>query len=478
MAINRRILENTSILAGSQAVAQLANFGFVVVFARTFGADILGEYSSALSLGAIIAVFTSLGSRQLIVRAASQDLGQWNVLYGILLPVQLLTSTIAVALIAVGMWLLGTRGTVFWVALTVCAFQLIKPLTATTSAAFSAREQMTYAALSESVLKIGIFIVSTTLIWSGLPASAATATMPAITLLVVLALYRLATGEFGRPMYRLDFSGFVFLLRSALPFLSISVSSILFVRVGVLMLRTINGAEAVGFFSAVERIVAAGVMLVTMLSSAIFPQLVKLWHADRSQFTKLGEQAQRLILLATLPGATLLTLFSEDLVLLIFGPTYTMSVEVLRIVAWLLVIRGVASVNSSIALAQHRQHDVVLSKVLGLLILVVGCNLLAPRYSATGLAISIILAELCSLSLILWRQDESLLVWSLLRNVARILIACLAAALAFQIFDEHALWIRGLAVLASGISALWVVRAISSHDVNHFVMLIRPHKQT
>lgn len=45
MSIDRRILENTTILATSQVVAQLTDFGFVIVFARTFGASLLGARS-------------------------------------------------------------------------------------------------------------------------------------------------------------------------------------------------------------------------------------------------------------------------------------------------------------------------------------------------------------------------------------------------------------------------------------------------
>jgi O-antigen/teichoic acid export membrane protein len=425
VAIDKRILENASILTVSHIAAQLANFGFVIVFARTFGASLLGEYSFALSLGGILAVITSLGSRQLILRSASEDPRQWNTLIGILLPVQLLLSLLAWVLVFTIVWAKQIPKDALWIVTSVCLFSLFTPLIGSIAAAFSARERMSFLALAESLRSIAILVLGSIVIWIGMPAGAVIAVMPCTAVAAATILYRLAQREYGVPTFRFDTAELLLLLKRTLPFLGIALSNVLFIRSGVLMLRGFGGAEAVGLFSAAERIVGAAVLLVTMLGNAMFPQLVRLWSSDRARFEKLAQQGQRLILLVTLPGATLLVIFSGDLLPLLFGVDYVMSINVLHIVAWALVFRGVSNVHAFIALAQLRQRDVVVSKLAGLTMLASACVLFVPAYAALGLAVSVVVADVVVFSLLAWRVGNMVLLSSLGTNAVRISVACL-----------------------------------------------------
>jgi O-antigen/teichoic acid export membrane protein len=42
MEVERKIIANTLLLTAGQIVAQVANFGFVILFARSFGVQTLG----------------------------------------------------------------------------------------------------------------------------------------------------------------------------------------------------------------------------------------------------------------------------------------------------------------------------------------------------------------------------------------------------------------------------------------------------
>ena len=473
MSINRRILGNASILAGSQVIAQLANFGFVIVFARAFGADLLGEYSFALSLGALLAAVVGLGSRKLILRSASQEIDQWRVLTGIFLPVQVALSALMLMLIVVGSRLAEVPNNTVWIITLVCAFQLIAPFSALLTAGFSAQERMSYSGFSEALRSVSVFALGTATVWIGLQAELTAAVMPVIAIAVVIAVYSLAHREFGAPDFRFDAAEFAAVVHRTLPFLGITLATILFVRVGVLMLRAISGAQAVGVFSAAERMVTAAVLLQSMFINAMFPQLVKLWRDDRGKFRKLAEQGQRMIVLVTLPGATILALFSEDIVLLLFGSGYSGADSVLRVVAWMLVIRGIYGITSTVAIAQDRQADVVASKFVGLLVLIGACGALAPRYGATGLAVAVILAELNVLITIVWRLGRAALISSIWAPVSRTLAACLVAASAAFALQPYGLWIRAGAVFGIGILSLWLCRAVRWNDIQFLAAVVR-----
>ena len=78
MEIERRILRSTSIILSAGLVSQLANFAFVVYFARAYSPEVFGEYSFALSLGSLSAIFVSLGTNRLLLRKCSEEPGEWK----------------------------------------------------------------------------------------------------------------------------------------------------------------------------------------------------------------------------------------------------------------------------------------------------------------------------------------------------------------------------------------------------------------
>src|ERR1700722_749404 len=69
----RRILLNTTVLSAFEGLGQLANLALIASFARAFGAGVMGNYSVGMSVGAVAAVFVSLGIQGLLVRDISRD---------------------------------------------------------------------------------------------------------------------------------------------------------------------------------------------------------------------------------------------------------------------------------------------------------------------------------------------------------------------------------------------------------------------
>jgi O-antigen/teichoic acid export membrane protein len=475
MAIDRRILENTSILAGSQLVAQIANFGFVIILARAFGAETLGEYSFAMSLGALLAVLAGLGSRKLVLRMASETIDQWRELVGVFLPVQSMLSILMLALVVLGAHVADLTSSAFWIIALACSFKLIVPFSALISTGFSAQERMFHSGAAEAFRSIAIFVIGSTVVWIGLSAQVAVAIMPLVAVSIVIVLYLLAHQEFGAPYFRFGRTELIIALRRTLPFLGIALASVLFLRVGVLMLRSISGAQAVGLFSAAERMIAAVVMLQTMFVGALFPQLVRLWTTNKGALKNLTGQGQRLIVLTSLPVATVLALFAEDIILLLFGQSYTEAADVLRILAWMLAIRGINAITSAAAIAQSRQLDLVGSKLIGLLVLASVCAVLAPGYGAVGLAIAVVSAELSVLVAAVWRLGDNAFLSLLWAPVSRTFAACcVSAGVAFALVS-HDLWIRAGAVAGAGVLSLWLFRAVYRHDIQHLLKLTRAH---
>ena len=138
----RRILLNASALSVAEGLGQLANFVFVISFARTFGATQMAYYSVAMASGAIAALFMTLGTQGLLVREFSRDRTRVAEWLGVLFPVQ--------GLLALGSWLVATAITVLLVgdsraisvALAICGYQVLLRLAGVLNTPLVADEKM------------------------------------------------------------------------------------------------------------------------------------------------------------------------------------------------------------------------------------------------------------------------------------------------------------------------------------------------
>ena len=90
MDVERKIFGNTLLLAAGQVVAQVANFGFVILFARSFGVQTFGVYSFAMAIGALLSILVSFGTNALATKEISREARTDPILIGKILPLQLL----------------------------------------------------------------------------------------------------------------------------------------------------------------------------------------------------------------------------------------------------------------------------------------------------------------------------------------------------------------------------------------------------
>lgn len=73
MKTEKRIIKNTAFLTVGKGLGDFCTFFFLVHFARIFGADILGKYAFAMSIGSLLTVLIDFGLNTLMVREVSKD---------------------------------------------------------------------------------------------------------------------------------------------------------------------------------------------------------------------------------------------------------------------------------------------------------------------------------------------------------------------------------------------------------------------
>ena len=477
MNVERRLLGNVAILGTGEFIAQFANFAFVVLIARAFGPEVLGSYSFSMAVSAIAVAFVSFGTVQLLTRNIGRDPDEGGKLLRTLFPFQILLAVFAwVGIVAAGsVSQLSTPEVGILAA--IAGFQVVSRLTEILLAEPTGRQQMHVAAVVGAGLPILILGATSLLIWQNFGAVATLSVVPFCAFIFTLYAAFTATKLGGPIRMRWVASGFVAGLRDARPYFAIMLLSSAYERSGVIILGFFASREIVGEFAAGERIVAALGVLIGVVTTVALPALASLAASDRKRLIQVADRLIRVAWLIGLPITTVVSLFSADIIRLIFGESYAGSAAVLTIASGLIVIRALRAVLSPLAMATNRTRDLAFARATALIALICGAPFLVTRYGATGLASAMVLAEVILLTLLAIRLAAAGYLPTVVRPAFGIIGACGAASIVASFGVEWPLPQRLAATLLVGLLGLWVFRAVRAADIQFLMDLFRKEKQ-
>ena len=351
MKVERRLLGNVAVLGAGEFVAQLANFLFVIIIARAFGPELLGHYSLSMAVTAIVVVFVSFGTIQLHVRNIGRDADDGGKLLRALFPAQIGLAFVAwIAIVSVGA-LTQLSATEVGLLAAIAGYQILVRMTGILLAEPKGRQQMNPVAVVHAGTPILILCVSRILLWMNFGPLVVLSVMPVCAFMFAIYAARTAI-RFGGPLRpRWNAGEFMAGLKQARPFFAIMLLTSAYERLGVIILGVLASRVIVGEYAAGERIVAALGVLISVVTTAALPALSSLAATDKSRLLQVANRLVRVAWLISLPVATVISLFSAEIIHLVFGEEYAGASAVLAIASILLAIRAIRAVLAPMAMA-------------------------------------------------------------------------------------------------------------------------------
>ena len=386
MGSGRKVLKNIVAMFLSTGVERLTNFVLTLYIARALGADSLGQYSIVISLSLIFQTISYLGQQQIIVREVARrpdKAGAFLVngsliaagggLLGLLLmitatnllayepEIQILAYVASISLVPGGLAIVG-------------------------EAVIQGLEQMHFVTVARSISGVIKLSFSIPLLYVGANLAIVFLILAVANLalyVVYLLVIRRLVGQFGRD---LDRTLVRYLLGLAGPFVIISIFGVVFKQVDILMLGKMKDPEAVGIYAAPFRLIQIGMQFLVPLMLALFPMMSEVFVNSPAQLKSITQRLLKLLMAFAIPLAVVGTAFSEEIILLFYGPGYAASVYVLQILVWVLVLYFVNGVLFRTMLASD--NELVTMRVAGInMVASVLLNLLLiPRWGALGVA--------------------------------------------------------------------------------------------
>lgn len=183
------------------------------------------------------------------------------------------------------------------------------------------------------------------------------------------------------------------LLRQSWPLVVSTIFVVILMRTDQVMLGQMRGDKDVGIFSAALALSEVWYFVPLAITSSVFPAMVHAWKMDEKLFYQRLRQLYLLMVWLSLAVAIPLTLFSREIVTVLYGIKYQSTATVLSIHCWTGIFLFLGVVSNMWYLLENLNHYTLYRCIVGATINV-GLNLvLIPEFGANGAAISTLVAQ-------------------------------------------------------------------------------------
>jgi O-antigen/teichoic acid export membrane protein len=350
----RRVGRNVSALAVGQLITWSMTLLWTLVVPRTLGPSGMGTIMAAWAITGILGVVLGLGTRNYLVRESVAAPETARGLIGTALVLRLLLSPFLFgAAFAYGQVVGWTHDamTVLYLAAAASLFiQITEPL----GAAFQAIERMEYLAYSDIISKSGQGLMGIVVVLLGAGTIGVTACWAVMTgLVVVLNVYWLR----GRLTIDLHttWRQLVAMARASLPYWACGLFFTIYLWIDFVMLSLLAPSEVVGWYSVPTRLFQTLLFLPVVVGTAWLPGFVRGFEQGRERLRNVAKPPLELVLLLSLPIATLTVLGAKPVIDLLYGSAYRQSIPVMVILGLCIPPMYMNILMSQVVVAMNRQ---------------------------------------------------------------------------------------------------------------------------
>ena len=381
-----------------------ADFSSLVLFtfiSRELGPASTGEYSYAFALGALIAIFAASGLDQYGVRqymrlASDEARAEcWRNL----LVAQVLQLLMGLGILGLAVAWLGGRNADPTVILELTIFLVGWGLSRTFFIPASARQAMAIPAFIELGCRAAAALTSLTLLLSGAPMREMLLPFPIAGAVLITLSARNATLNGAALRFGTNWRQISEIVRGTLPFTLCEALGQFYIRADMLVIVSLLGNAAVGWYAADLKMVEVGVMPLILLGTAAYPRLSRAALEDRDNFVKLSEEYVRSVLFVSGWLAVGLYCLVPLVTVAIFGARFDPAAHMLPLFAVLAVVKGTEIAVCRLLYATRRQNAFLAALVVGTILIVALSFWLIPVFGANG-AIGVVVLSTAVVDLI------------------------------------------------------------------------------
>lgn len=462
------ILKNILSLLTGRVVAKLLAIGGAIFMARRLGVEAFGAYGTVMAYLTLFAAFADAGISTVTIRDVAQDKTRNASYFSHSLILRLALSVLAYAAFLTFsiIWETDKYSNAF--ILTCGVFLFPEALRLLGISLLSAYERMDVVAMLDvlsTVARYTPFIIAI-VIGGSLQTGFLFFVISWVGLgLVYLVITKTVCFRHGMS-FPFDRTEIQSLFTKSLPFGVFFVLSIIYFRVDIIMLSSMKGDSAVGFYNGAYKFIEAAMFLPVSIINVLLPLMSRSFLDDKASYGNLYFHSTRLLGMAILPVIIFISFFAKEIILLMYKTPYLPSAPALSLLVWTLffifinapVGNIIATSNTMIAFLPYAIGNTLLNIVLNFLLI--------PQYSFMGASFTTLLTEITGFITQLYFANRVLgNARQMLRIIGKLVLAGGITSLAVYLANMAQIFpLTVIVLIVTYLASLFVLNVIQHED--------------
>jgi len=412
MSYGRAIATNTLWMVSGKALTTVLSLALVAALAQSLGVFRFGEYTTAFAYLTFFGVIADFGFLAIFVRELAKHSDLEEEITANLLALRAVFGIAVYALAAVTIWLFPYTISVKWGVMILAAASFLLSTNNTLIGVFQARHEMSKAVLGDVVSRavlLGFALYGLRIGWDLIPIFWL---YLGANLLNLLITYWLISHRLTLRL-AFDFKRWKYFFREAWPLGVITVLSIIYFRIGTIILSVEKSPIDVGIYGAPFKIFEFLTIVPAIFMGNVFPVITRL-KDEPERAARFIQAALDTLLILGVGTSVGLALLAKPVIGLVAGAefqttsTYAIgglsvtAVHVLALLSVALLAIFLAQLWSYVVIAHSRQHVLIRSGIWAV-VLNIALNLyLIPKGSYVAATLVTILTEV--FILVFWQR--------------------------------------------------------------------------
>ncbi|MBM4329502.1 MAG: flippase [Deltaproteobacteria bacterium] len=350
------IAKNAFALAITNIINPVVSFALVLLISRYLGVKGLGEYSLIFSYIGIFGTLASLGLGSYLTREVARHPREVHDYVMNAAAFGAAASGVAVVTMDGVMLLMGYEREVLRAAFIYSFSMVVSTGIYYLDAALRAAEKSEFIALTylpENCLRVALCVL---LLIQGYGIVSLFIAILSTRVLALVLIFFFYVRTAGRPVWRIRPDLWRVLAKEAPTFTSIVIFSSLYNSVDQIMLSKLATIDAVGLYSASNRLVEVWRTVPIAFSGALLPFLTTEFARGREELARLCATSLRFVFMGSLPIAIGTTVLSDQIIVLIYGEKFAGASALLAVQIFALIPYSMVLVLATVLIATDNQR--------------------------------------------------------------------------------------------------------------------------
>ena len=470
MNATQNLFKNIGSLFTSQVLGYIITLIFTIYLVRYLGVQNYGVLSFALALISMLGIFADFGLNTLMTREIVRDNFLTNKYLNNLFSIKLLMVSILMIFVVLFVKILTYPSEMAYILIFMMVFLIFSTFSNFFAALFQAYEKLEYQSIASVLNSILMLIGVLILIYYNSSLVLFTILYAVVAGLILIYYLFISSKIFNflTPKIVVDWDFWKPTIKTAAQFGLIGVFVTIYIWIDSIMLSFMQGNEAVGLYNAAYRIVLILLFIPTVINSAIFPVMSRVYVSSVDSLEKIVEKYFKFMILIGIPMGVAITLLSNQIIILVFGEAFIKAAPALQILIWATVLSfGNAAF---VQLFQSTNKQILLTKItfLGMIINITLNFILIPKFSYIAASFNTLVTEFIILALVMimaYRAGYITKRKKLVKDSIRIAISSLIMGLFIWEFKDLNLFILIFISSAIYLIILFIIGGVDNEDI-------------